>query len=499
MCLVGTRVDIQEQIIEWILSASSQKIFWLHGVAGSGKSTISASVAEHFRGIYRLGAYLSFKRGKSDPSFVISTIAFKLALFDSTYGSLILAETERNKDITTASLTTQSEKLLVEPLSAAADAQRGPVVIILDALDECGTLATRKSLLDVLKRVVPRLPSCFRFLITSRRERDIDIAFSSQSELVYPFELDYTSDISRMDVERYMDAEIRRILENEEDVPEEKELRKYMSFLWDCAAGLFIWASTIVKLISESDSPFEKLVEMASNPSSIRSLNQLYATVLRHSGISWHDHTSKTRFSRIVGLILLIKMPLTESTIDAILSPSIGKCRVTLSRLRSVIDYRPGEPIRLFHASFADYLMSSVHTEDWFVDIPAQESFLATRCFEIMEDELRFNICDLKSSFIHNNVVDGIEGRIESGISPHLSYACRFWSHHLCQVPYGQALIQELSAFLYSRLLYWLEVLSLVKKVGIAGPALLATIKWIGVSISYFKSLGRPADLMIEQ
>lgn len=202
LCLLGTRVEMQEQIIEWVLSVSSQNILWLHGVAGSGKSTVIASVAEHFRGTYRLGAFLKFKRGASDPSSVISTLAFKLAVFDSTIGPLVLAETDRDRDVTNASLVTQFEKLLVEPLSAAADTQHGPVVIFLDALDECGSSAARRSLMKVLLDGIRRLPLNFKFIITSRREQDIDRAFNAlQSDSVTIFELDYTSDLSRRDVQ----------------------------------------------------------------------------------------------------------------------------------------------------------------------------------------------------------------------------------------------------------------------------------------------------------
>ncbi|KAJ7936183.1 hypothetical protein B0H13DRAFT_1560082, partial [Mycena leptocephala] len=49
-CLTGTRVDILNFIHEWLTTPSgSSDILWLYGVAGSGKSTISTTVAEDFR------------------------------------------------------------------------------------------------------------------------------------------------------------------------------------------------------------------------------------------------------------------------------------------------------------------------------------------------------------------------------------------------------------------------------------------------------------------
>lgn len=335
-------MEVQEQVVEWALSETGHNILWLHGVAGSGKSTMITSVAEHFRGIYRLGAFLRFTRGASDPSSVISTIAFKLALFDSTIGSLILAETDHDKDIANASPSTQFKKLLLDPLTNAANAQQDPVIVILDALDECGTSATRKTLMQVLLHGIRRFPLNFRFLITSRREQDIDRVFKSHlSDSVTAVELDYTSDLSRRDVQSYLTHEIHSIIEDE-DIPHDGSFERQLSTIGDTAAGLFVFASTIIKLVSEHDSPLEKLAELASDVRSLSGLDQLYSAVLINSGISWHDGTSKTRFQRVVGLILLSRTPLTEDTINAILGPLVGKCRTTLSRLRSVIDYRPG-------------------------------------------------------------------------------------------------------------------------------------------------------------
>jgi hypothetical protein len=54
----------------------------------------------------------------------------------------------------------------------------GPVIIILDALDECGDPVSRKSLLSLLAQELTKLPPFFRFLITNRREADIDAALS---------------------------------------------------------------------------------------------------------------------------------------------------------------------------------------------------------------------------------------------------------------------------------------------------------------------------------
>ncbi|KAJ7873687.1 hypothetical protein B0H13DRAFT_1633377, partial [Mycena leptocephala] len=63
VCLPGTRRDILASIIEWLVMPSdNSNLLWLYSVAGAGKSTISTTVAEHFRNLHRLGAFLHFDR-----------------------------------------------------------------------------------------------------------------------------------------------------------------------------------------------------------------------------------------------------------------------------------------------------------------------------------------------------------------------------------------------------------------------------------------------------
>ena len=77
-------------------------MLWLKGIAGSGKSTIAASVRDYCVEEKCLAAYLFFERGKSEPSMVIRTIAYNLALFDSSITSCIFPEVENEGDIASA-------------------------------------------------------------------------------------------------------------------------------------------------------------------------------------------------------------------------------------------------------------------------------------------------------------------------------------------------------------------------------------------------------------
>ena len=72
-------------------------------------------------------------------------------------------------------------------------------------------------------------------------------------------------------------------------------------------------------------------------------------------------------------------------------------------------------------------------------------------------------MCDLDTSFVLNEDVAGLVERVKHNIPPHLEYACTYWSQHLVEAMTGDALLEAVSAFAYRRLLFWLEVMSLVK------------------------------------
>ncbi|KAJ7683818.1 hypothetical protein B0H14DRAFT_2170432, partial [Mycena olivaceomarginata] len=50
-CAPGTRVEIQEDILKWLSPQPGTKehIFWITGIAGSGKSTLSATLVDNLR------------------------------------------------------------------------------------------------------------------------------------------------------------------------------------------------------------------------------------------------------------------------------------------------------------------------------------------------------------------------------------------------------------------------------------------------------------------
>ncbi|GLA56262.1 hypothetical protein AnigIFM63604_006486 [Aspergillus niger] len=81
-CLAGTRTELLQQVQDWGRS-SDRHIFWLNGMAGTGKSTIARTVARNFEEDGILGASFFFKRGEGDrgsAAKLFSTLSKQLAV-----------------------------------------------------------------------------------------------------------------------------------------------------------------------------------------------------------------------------------------------------------------------------------------------------------------------------------------------------------------------------------------------------------------------------------
>lgn len=81
---------------------------------------------------------------------------------------------------------------------------------------------------------------------------------------------------------------------------------------------------------------------------------------------------------------------------------------------------------------------------------------------------LRFNICDISTSYKWNADIENIEDVIRDHIPDSLSYACRLWARHVSRVAdwtESEALRDFVSVLLSERVLEWLEVMSLTETV----------------------------------
>jgi hypothetical protein len=143
LCLPDTRRDVLTQIRKWADGHGVRPIYWLKGMAGTGKSTIALTVAREYYDKGRLGASFFFSRGGGELATTrgfAATIATQLAYISPELRRLISDAVVSNPGIHNLLLYDQWEKLILQPLSQLGRNKFSlpllPLVIVVDALDE---------------------------------------------------------------------------------------------------------------------------------------------------------------------------------------------------------------------------------------------------------------------------------------------------------------------------------------------------------------------------
>ena len=473
--------------------SETHNTFWLYGIAGCGKSTLTTTIANYLQHLGRLGAFIFFDRSaESEPKYFVRTLAYQLGTFDPRIGNAISRAIADNPRIEESPLRLQFTNLILQPLvSLQHELNQGPIVIVFDALDECAIPSRRKMLLRLLADELKALPPFVRFLITSRPEVDLVTTFKGKSNFyTHEFQIDHESNMR--DVKSYLRRQLEdiRVTNKYPNLAPDWPGENALAALSQRSAGLFVWCSTAIRFIEDGQDPEERLRILLNSEFRVQAeqaLDDLYITALQNSGL-WEDDTFGNNFRTIFGLIILSKETLQQDTINGLLGlDSRRPARLTTRYFGCVLRWVPPEPVRILHPSFADFLCNRdrCKKDEWFVDVELHNRNITRRCLQVMKAELKFNICGLDTSYVFNKEVKDLETRINDSISSHLSYACRFWATHLhstaIENPDLGILRELIQDFLYARFLYWLEVLSLIQSSTVAPSSMLLLMNWTKV------------------
>jgi len=486
-CLKGTRESVLSEIERWTEDFERHPIFWLNGLAGTGKTTIAQTIAERvFADGRRLGASFFCSRDFKDRSnlkSIIPTLAFQLALKYPDFRASLIPLLQSNPNIVRGSLWDQMQHLLVGPLQSADIL----TVIVIDALDECKDEDPESAILLVLGRSVSEIPGV-KFFITSRPERHITPGFRS------PLLKDATDFLVLHGVERRtVDNDIRRFFKHELSgitftfqggEIEDGEL----DLLCRRAAGFFLFAVATVNFLKPSFlRPAGQLHTIMRSPESTAheehfSLDSLYTSVVL-AAFHENDVEDSVVVRSVLSTVVLVTNPLSPSAIATLTGFGCDQVQHVLQSIQSLLALPEdiNYPVQLFHKTFADFITDPTRCTDARFCIPPDRHHieLVLRCLELMDKSLEKNVCSIPD-YILNSEVDDLLKRIEgSGIRGALEYACRSWHKHLATKGRTAYVVSTLRRFLEKKFLFWLETLSVLGVVNDAICALNTTIKWL--------------------
>jgi len=379
------RKDILEAIFDWIDHSSNHNILWLSGSPGAGKSAIASRVVSELTERRRLGSSFFFKSGdayRGNPASFWRTVAFSIAKFDSTFRKTIVPVLKDGRAGASQDDVELHLKYLIEtPL--LKDPKSTPIksfVVVLDALDEAGTSVDRQVLLNTLVKW-SRLSPAFKLLVTSREEYDIvELLQNITHRIVLPTG-GGVDEKAASDINLLFENEFAHLTRPYSSLPPKWPGEVVLSQLTTRAAGLFIWAETVIKLMSRGDSKGQLDFVLAGGDNG-GDIHDLYKKILDHHFTSPDDGTVQS-FQNILGFIVLSKVPPSCELLIHLLQLQGKETSVDfiLTNLYSVIS--TGEVLQICHQSFVDFLTDPKRkSEPFFIDCNKQSLHLLQCCFQ---------------------------------------------------------------------------------------------------------------------
>jgi hypothetical protein len=457
-------------------------------MAGTGKTTIAYSLSEMLEDVCQLGASFFCSRlvpHCRDVNKIIPTIAYQLAAFSYPFRSALCDVLKDDQDVGSYNLRTQFNNLLNKPLLEIKEAMPTNVVVVIDALDECSDVNGTSLVLELLFCHARNLP--IKFFVTSRPEPGISNKMMDRDDRARSFLIlhDIAPSIVQEDIWTYLTTELAAM----SPPPFPHQIRK----LAEQSDNLFIYAATAVRYICPGNisvNSHQRLNTMLAIDSSKQSnkhkeIDILYAGILESAleDQGWELWEAEN-MKMVLHTVICMGGTATSVALTSLLRlDNESEVQLALEHLRSVIHVSEDTGlISALHASFPDYMLNQQRSGRFFCHEEKHNHFLTARCFDLMKNSLRFNICNLESSYVLDEDVPSFTERVGAAITPQLFYACRYWGNHILGANPSNELCQMLHEFLAFRLLFWIEVLSLGKYIDADRTTLFQAELWLNVS-----------------
>jgi len=488
-------------IFAWGDNNEERALFWLQGLAGTGKSTISRTVARQYFNKRRLGASFFFSRDGGDVGHAgkfVTTIALQLATSIPGLQSHILDAVKERPDIASRSLHDQWNELVFRPISRLIESPgSSPYIIVVDALDECANESDVQALLHLLSQARLLSNIRLRIFLTSRPEVPIRSGFSHVPHTGYKDFVLHNIDVAIVDndIHTFLVHSFTIIRHERRDNDASWPGENVINNLVSMAGGLFIWAATACRFIREGKlfAPTRLKVILESTEESVNApekhLDEIYTTVLRHTILPEYSNEERTELcallKKILGSIVVLLSPISIITLSKLINVPQEATDQTLDELHAILDIPcdRDQPLRLHHPSFRDFLVSSKRCADhnFRIDEIEIHEMLLNRCIDLMSRTLEQDICGFQHSGIE--LEDADVTRVDKRIPRELRYACLYWMEHLSKSRRTLQDHDSVHQFLERHLLHWLEALTWLGKVS---QAIYAIEAFIHVSVASF-------------
>ncbi|KAJ2929057.1 hypothetical protein H1R20_g8037, partial [Candolleomyces eurysporus] len=365
-CIPGSRVSLLSTLLVWATDPSSPHVFWLSGLAGTGKTTVSKTFCSQLdnRGLLGASFFCTLKESdKVDVYLIIPTLARILAEKRPQFGDAlekILESDDSCRNPAEMELKDQYSKLILLPAEKTFSADE-LLVLGVDALDECKDQDAVKLFIAAIVSQKPAM--ALKFFLTSRPEVSLRESFESSTHHGQLRLHDIEADIVRADILLYLNDQFKSI----------SVLYKHYRGNWpppeiqtigNFSGTLFIIAATMVAYIATYSGNRLKRFQDLGQPSAnvqLSGIEALYSRILAEA-FTDVEQEEADMIQTCLSLLLTAQKPLSVDNYAQLLNTNILTIREAFKALHSVVQV-PDEdcddaPVSIFHASFVDYLTS---------------------------------------------------------------------------------------------------------------------------------------------
>ncbi|KAJ5608772.1 hypothetical protein N7528_009339 [Penicillium herquei] len=378
-CFEGTQVNVLEQIYAWILSAGPEHMYWLRGMAGTGKSTISRTIAtqclnrKSLPETTCLGGTFFFDQNQGELStapYLFPTLCTAIGDCLPDIRSEICEVNKDHSNILYESLNNQWKKLILEPilrLESRNQQNRLPImtlVVVIDGIDECNSGRdgdTVGTILNLITEASQFNSIRLKFLLTSRPESHIFSSFEDISRYstclqmgeLQKIEPSTGVDVPDDDITKFLRIKTQAIAKRHPSMRSDWPGEDKFDELRRKADGLWIYAATACLFIGDEKIKYVATVEKRLNDllreggdltTAEGTLDMMYLRILQtsimQSAVAEEMDEIRSLFQSVVGSIVVLCNPLSVTALAALLTiPNRDDIETLLSELGSVISF----------------------------------------------------------------------------------------------------------------------------------------------------------------
>ncbi|KAL7935824.1 quinon protein alcohol dehydrogenase-like superfamily [Trichoderma chlorosporum] len=474
-----TKGGLLQDSFNWILENAdfcrwfedpARPLLWIRGDPGKGKTMLLCGIVDNLQKLAPSSLVSFFFCQATDERINTSTAILRGLIFSLVDQRRHLLETLREpysrqgKSLFEPPSAWYALSSILQSLLAELSNSREPTCLLVDAIDECVSEEIPR-ILDFIVKMSEELPYV-KWVISSRNWPQIVEKLESLGpEAQLSLELNAKSVASAVQI--YIKQKVQQ-LSKEKKYNKEKEetIRDYLltnvddTFLWVALVcqnlrKIPAWnASTALKAFPPGlDSFYMQMAKTLANSNDAEICKRILAVV-----------TVAQRPVRLEELMALAETPgESDEKMPAVLD-LVGQCGSFLT-IRDEIVY-------FVHQSAKDFLVETTGKQGFSLGIETANLYLVTRSLDLMSKTLRRDIYSLGDLAIH---VDAAEAPYPDPLVV-IRYSCVYWVDHfvdaITSIDKGappneviKALVSDTKTFIETKFLYWLEALSLLRKI----------------------------------